>query len=311
MTSRPLLAVVLLTGALAAGSPSHAAFWKRDKAQASSVQPGMDAATRDALAADIQAALAEDRTVDAAALLDRAAVAGAQDARFMTLRGETSLARSDPEGALAAFRQATADPAWGARARQGEGLALSALGRSNAAMAALLAATKADPALWKAWNGLGREYDRKGDWPAAEAAYARALDASGRDALPLNNRGYSRLLQGRTQEAITDLVAALERKPDLAAARGNLRLALALQGDYARASARGAGGDDQAALLNNAGFVAVLRGDYGKAIALLDQASQTRGAYYPRAEANRKLAASLQARADAAPSPTMDALHGN
>jgi Flp pilus assembly protein TadD len=105
------------------------------------------------------------------------------------------------------------------------------------------------------------------------------------------------MLQGRLAEASTDFVTALEKRPDLAAARGNLRLVLALQGDYGRASARGAGADDSAALLNNAGFAALLRGDYEKAMALLDQAGQARGAFYPLASENRKLAVSLETQA--------------
>jgi Flp pilus assembly protein TadD len=286
--------------AIAVASPCWAAGawpWSKSKTETPAVAAQQDPATRDAVVAAVEAALAEGRTVDAADLLNNALMGGAQDPRFLVLMGETRLARGDYGAALAAFRQAPADGPFVARARQGEGLALSAQGRGEAALAALSAAAAQDPNLWRAWNGVGREYDRRRDWVNAEAAYARALDASARDALVLNNRGYSRMLQGRLGEASADFVAALEKRPDLTAARGNLRLVLALQGDYGRASARGAGGDDSAALLNNAGFAALLRGDYEKAMTLLDEAGQARGAFYPLASENRKLAVSLKTQA--------------
>ncbi len=279
---------------LAASPCGAASFWGHAKAAPTPTPAtSIEAAANDALVADIDTALKEGRRVDATALLNRALLGGGGDPRFMVLLGEASLSRDDYEGALAAFRQVPGDGASHWRARQGEGLALSILGRSDAAIAVLREVVSKDPSLWRAWNGLGSEYDRRHDWTRAEAAYAQALQASDGDAWVLNNRGFSRLLQGRLDEAATDLVKALEKRPDLAAARGNLRLAIALQGEYGRAAAKG-GGDDPAALLNNAGFGAILRGDYDKAIALLDQAGQARGAYYPLASENRKLALSLQ-----------------
>lgn len=314
--ARTLFAAAGCVLLLAATPAAAAGGWGRAKPAAlPAVAPVADPAAREATAAAVEAALAEGRLVDASSLLGQALVAGGRDPRLLTLLGETSLARGDAQAALATFAQVPAGDPSGPRARQGEGLALSALGRSDAALQALRAAVAGDPRLWRAWNGLGRQHDRRHDWPAAEDAYARALDASGRDALALNNRGYSRLLQGRLAEASTDLVAALEKRPGLAAARNNLRLVVALRGDYARASSRGAGGDDPAALLNNAGFAALLRGDYDAAVALLDQAGKARSVYYAKAGENRRLALSLKAQdqrpAPDAPATSGEAGHGN
>ena len=155
------------------------------------------------------------------------------------------------------------------------------------------------PDAWRAWNALGSQYDRQKDWPRADAAYARALEASPGAAIAYNNRGYSRLLQGRYDEAVVDFVAALERKPDLAEARTNLRLALAFKGEYSRSIAGGPQ-EDAAALLNNAGFAAGVRGDYDKAKDLLDQAMKTKSQFYERASENLKLVQSLAAQASTA-----------
>jgi Flp pilus assembly protein TadD len=307
--TRFLFAAAAASVLLLAANPGAAAGgWGRAKPAAPpAAAPAMEPATREATATAVETALAEGRLVDASSLLGQALAADGREPRLLTLLGETSLARGDAQAALATFAQVPAGDPSSARARQGEGLALSALGRSDAALQALRGAVATDPRLWRAWNGLGREYDRRHDWPAAEDAYAHALDASGRDALALNNRGYSRLLQGRLAEASSDLIAALEKKPDLAAARNNLRLVLALRGDYARASSRGAGGDDPAALLNNAGFAALLRGDYDASVALLDQASKARSTYYSKAGENRRLALSLKAQDQRPDRPASDA----
>lgn len=155
-------------------------------------------------------------------------------------------------------------------------------------------AVEADPAAWRAWNALGAEYDKRGLWTQAEDAYGHAFTTSNGAALVLNNRGYSRLLQLRRREAIADLTAALRKKPDFAEARTNLRLALAMDGDYDRAIAGGAPAD-QAALLNNAGFAAGMRGDYDKAQELLSRAVALKSEYYARASENLKIVRALAA----------------
>ena len=63
-------------------------------------------------------------------------------------------------------------------------------------------------------------------------------------------------------------------------------------GDYERAIA-GASSGDQAALLNNAGFAAGVRGDYAKAEELLGRAVTVRGEYYARASENLKIVRAL------------------
>lgn len=255
--------------------------------------PGEAVAAAATLAA-IRQAIDEQRLLDAGRLIDEASLKGQRDVRLALLNGELNLAQGRYPVALASYRQAESDPAFRIQAWEGQGLALALSGRSKEAMPLLLRAVAADPAAWRAWNALGAQYDEAARWTEAEAAYAHALEGSDNAAMVLNNRGYSRLLQRRCPEAIQDLVAAIQARPDLAQARTNLRLAIAMSGDYERA-ASGASGADRAAWLNNAGFVAGLRGDYEAAERLLRQAQDARGEHYARATENLRVIRTLSA----------------
>ncbi|MBA4010524.1 MAG: hypothetical protein C0481_01535 [Phenylobacterium sp.] len=284
--------VTLLIFAAIAATPAQAGIFGRDD----KASPQVSAAA----VAEIQRAMDEQRLIDAGRMLDSAQVAGVRDPRLEVLGGDLNLRRGRLNAAYASYRAAEADPEILARALQGQGITLSLQGRSDEAIATLQRAVEADPGAWRAWNALGREYDNRTQWTQAEAAYAQAMSASGGDALVLNNRGYSRLLQHRRDEAVADFVAALGKRPSLTEARTNLRLALAMRGDYDRALAGGAPGD-QAALLNNAGFAAGMRGDYAKAEALLGQALELKSEYYGRASENLKVVRALAAQSEPAP----------
>ncbi|MDP3852247.1 tetratricopeptide repeat protein [Phenylobacterium sp.] len=286
-----LTAVAVLT---MAASASNAGILSRAAKPAPTVS--------DAAVAEIQRAIDEQRLLDAGRYLDETQLAGVKDARLLMLGGDLNLARGRYNAALASYRAAEGDVGVRARALQGQGVALSLLGRSAEAMITLQRAVAEDPKAWRAWNALGREYDNRTQWAEAGAAYEQALSASGGAALVYNNRGYSRLLQNRRDEAVADLVAALQKRPDLVEARTNLRLALALRGDYDRAVAGGTP-DDQAALLNNAGFAAGMRGDYAKAEDLLGRALTLKSEYYGRASENLKVVRALAAQK---PAPNVD-----
>ncbi|MGH7023758.1 MAG: tetratricopeptide repeat protein [Caulobacteraceae bacterium] len=284
-------ALSLAPGAAGAGPFSHL-FGKAQPAKAADT--GDKAA---AVAGQVRQALDEKRYVDAADLLEKAEVYKITSPRLVDLDGELLLAHGRFADSLTLFRAAAADPSEKARALQGEGLALSMLGKSDEAFADLKQATTLDKSLWRAWNGLGREYDIRHDWKQSLLAYKEALAGAGdNSAIVLNNRGYSHLLQKQTDLAVTDFVDALDKDPALAAARTNLRIAMAIDGHYDRATMTGVG-DDRAAVLNNVGLAAAIRGDYPKAEKLLNEAIQAKGAYYERAADNLQLAKELEARA--------------
>lgn len=294
---RASTAACAVAGLLALSTPASAAFLGRHP-------PAAAARSADGAVALIQQALDERRLLDADRLLTQASLSGLKDSRLAVLDGELSILRGRYSDALGPLQEARKTPATAARALQDEGVALSQLGRSDEAVAALRQAVALDASLWRAWNALGCEYDAASRWSDAEAAYGKALAASGDAAIVLNNRGYSRLLQRRREDAVADLVAALGKKPDFTEARTNLRLALAIGGEYDRAVAGGSSAD-QAALLNNAGFAAAMRGDYAGAEDLLGQAIKAKGEYYTKASSNLRivqaLAANAQRRTNAAP----------
>jgi len=247
---------------------------------------------------EVRRAIEEQRLLDAGQIIDHAVYSGVRDPRLSLLAGELGLARGRLENALKDFAAAEASPATLAEALQGKGVALARLGRTEDAIATLEKAVALAPESWRGWSTLASQYDRRKDWSRAEAAYARAMETSAGSPIVYNNRGYSKLLQGKYDEAVPDFVAALDKKPDLAEARTNLRLALAFKGDYSR-SVTGGPQEDRAVLLNNAGFAAGVRGDYGKAEDLLGQAMKSRAQFYERASENLKLVRSLAAQSKA------------
>ncbi len=240
----------------------------------------------------IQTAFDDQRYLDASKILDQALLAAGSDPRLTYWAGKLSLVHGRYEDALTNFTRVKTEPTVRAQALEGEGIALMQLGRTDEALFSLQAAVAENSRAWQAWNALGSEYDRRHDWVNAENAYTQALAASGNAAIVLNNRGFSRLSQKKLDLAIPDFVAALQKKPDLAPARNNLRLAMSMQGEYDRA-VKGAVAADQAAVLNNAGYAAMLRGDYAKAKDLLTQAMKAKNGYYGLAAANLEMTQNL------------------
>jgi Flp pilus assembly protein TadD len=246
--------------------------------------------------ADIQSAIDEKRYLDAGSMIDMAVIGGSKDPRLGLVAARLDLARGRYDQALEQFRKAEAAPQTRGPAMEGEGVALAMSGREGDAVPVLKKTVAEFPQSWRAWNALGGAYDDQGKWTDADDAYTHALAASDAPAIVINNRGYSYLLRNRLDEATADFVEALRQRPDLEAARTNLRLAMALKGEYARATS-GAAKDTEAAMLNNAGFAALVRGDYAQAEALLQKAMERKGEYYDLAAANLELVRESKARA--------------
>ena len=187
-----------------------------------------------------------------------------------------------------------------ARALYNSGIAQLLTHRAEQAEATLEASVENDPSSWRAWNALGRARDAHRDWPRAGEAYERALALAPGEGAVLNNFGLSKLSAGDLEGAAALFVRALQASPDLAAAETNLRLALALRGQYDEALA-GVVAASMPDALNNAGYAALLRGDYPKARILFLQAIDASPSFYEPAWSNLRFLSSVEQRQALAP----------
>ena len=178
----------------------------------------------------------------------------------------------------------------GALALQGRGIALVRLGRYEDASTALQSATALDPALWRAWNAYGVAADFRGLSDEADAAFNTAAALNPADGAALNNLGVSLLKADKRAEAIAAFKRAIELDGAREAAEANLRLAYALEGDYAT-SIRALPDERRAVALNNAGVAAATRGDKTEARRLFARALDESPHFYAKAYNNLSLLA--------------------
>lgn len=238
------------------------------------------------MVATAEQAVAEGRYADAKLLLERILLSEPSNSRARLAMAEIKLGYRNLDQAEKGFSALVEVPEVAARAEQGRGIALLLKERDEAALSALQRAVALDPALWRAWNGIGMLHDRVGQWDQAVEAYGRALAIKDDSAMLYNNRGFSRLLRRDAAAAIADFDKALQLDPDLAAARENLRLAYAWTGRYEQALL-GVSRKDIGRAYNNIGFVALLRGDLPTAESYLLRSMEA-DAYFNKV-ANRNL----------------------
>lgn len=247
----------------------------------------LDPAYRDLLLSHGGRALETDKLEEAASAYKRILNAEPENGDATLGLAETMLAAGNYPEALGYYRALGGKQAFRARALQGEGIALLALGQSQQSVESLRQAVAADATLWRAWNALGRTLDIQGKHDEAKVAYDRALAIEPGAPAVLNNRGVSAMLAGRYADAERDLRAAMEKDRELDRARSNLRLVLAWQGKYGEALAD-VSRVDAPVVLNNIGYIAMKRGDLGHAEAYFAQAMQMSPAFYDKADRNLK-----------------------
>ncbi len=245
-----------------------------------------------------EAALAQESFGEAALRFREVLRRDPGNARAKLGLGEAYLGMGAGDQALAVFNSldtaaASEEAPPPVTVRQGKGIALLLAGKAEQSRDLLLNAVAEDPSLWRAWNALGRYYDRERQWAKAQEAYERALAANPDSAIVRNNLGFSYLSQGRHEEAVAEFTRALALNPKLEAAQTNLRLALAFQGRYAEAMA----GVRQAELprvLNNMGYVALVLGDHGRARAFFQRALEASPSFYEPAWKNLQYLANIE-----------------
>ena len=138
-------------------------------------------------------------------------------------------------------------------------------------------------ASWRTWNALGVLADRRGDFAAADAAYAKARELSPNEAEVLNNIGWSHILRRKWETALLHLEQARALNVRSKRIANNLELAKAALAEDL--PARRPGEDDEAwsARLNDAGVAAQLTGDQARAVAAFTRAIEARPVWYDRA----------------------------
>jgi len=238
--------------------------------------------------AEQMAAFNADGCAKKAGLLDKEADEATLGVRQISA-GECLLATGKNEDAEKLF-SLVAEREGGAVALQGRGVALVRLGRYDEASEALKSAIAIDPSLWRAWNAYGVAADNHGLSEEAQSAFTKAAELNPADGVALNNLGVSLLKAEKRADAIAAFKSALEADGVREAAEANLRLAYALDGDYAT-SIRALPDERRAVALNNAGVAAATRGDKAEARRLLARALDESPHFYAKAYNNLALLA--------------------
>ena len=230
-----------------------------------------DGAGTESLLGAADAAIAQRRIEDAAILLGRVLKKDPNNSQAKLRVAEMYLISNKLELAAASFKYLSTASDVRAKALQGLGIAMMKQGELDTAHKALKEAVDEDASLWRAWNALGVYYDTQSLWNDADESYKQALAAKPELALIHNNLGRSLLMQQKFVEATSAFRKALRIRPNLKAARANLRHSLAWEGKYQEAMA-GVKRGELPTVLNDVGYIAILRGDYDRAEALLSRA---------------------------------------
>lgn len=254
----------------------------------------MKAETKDRLLREAQNSLAADDFETARDKFSQILLADPKNAQARLGMGEVFLGMHQPDDALIAFDSVAGEKSLQAQMFQGKGIASLMLQKPNEAAQSLIEAVKLDPSLWRAWNALGELYDSRRDWPQARQSYEAALKANPRSEMVQNNLGVSLLMQAKYQEAMPHFSEALRIRPDFQKAKMNLRLGLAWEGKYAEAKA-GTPSEDLPIVLNNIGYIAILRGDYDAAESYLNQAITASPSFFAEAQRNLDYLESVRA----------------
>lgn len=290
-SGRRVAAALILALAVPAISACESTSGLKDVDIAKMAPPKIKVTPQMVEAAD--SALIEGRYQDARHSFSRILVADPKNIDAKMGLGEVYLATGDWKRADAVYRDLSDQKSLRGVGLQGQGLALLLAGKHTAAKHMFQQALSQDKTLWRSWNGLGQCQDREKAFAAAEQSYRHALEYSPKPAVVYNNLGYSMLLRGRYQDAERQFLTALQSDPGMKIAQSNLRLALAWQGRYSEALA-GSPIRQKVKILNNVGFVAMLRGDYARAEAFFTQAMDGSASFYDVAWRNMEALRALR-----------------
>ena len=158
---------------------------------------------------------------------------------------------------------------------------------------------------WRLFNGLGVLADYDGEYVAAQAHYARALQQQPTNrSLVLNNIGYSHYLAGDLQKALTFFNQALAIDPNFEQALSNKGLMLVRmeRSDDAYSVFKGFMSDEKA--MNSVGYLNMLLRDYRLAERYFRMAIKTSPMYYEEAHENLDRVVQLQRTSSGSDTPS-------
>lgn len=212
---------------------------------------------------------------------------------------DTLMELSSYSEALEIYNSLSDHPDYAARALVGQGVLLLAKENTLLAKNALDRASALAPNDWRLWNAMGQLHDYEEAWSKASAAYQKSLDffpSAGKEntkAIILHNIGTSHLWRKDYHQALAFFDQANTLAPSLRKPKDSLRLTLALLGRYDEATAN-ASATDQAIIFNDAGYAAMMNGDYAIARSLFLSAMEKSPSFHEQADKNLKALEELE-----------------
>lgn len=200
--------------------------------------------------------------------------------------GEGWLGLGASAPALIAFEKVLQQEPDAIDAAEGRALALLGLQRNDEARRAFEDIEARAAGRWRTCNALGLLADLRGEYEVAQGWYRKAIAANPREAVVLNNYGWSRVMARDFREGERLLQDALSRKPGAPRINANLAVAIAWQGDYTRALRTAMRTVPEHVALNDVGYIALLRGDAPVAVGYFQAAIDKSPAWFSRAAAN-------------------------
>lgn len=182
----------------------------------------------------IAAAIRAGRLVQAEVMLARLpAPAGPEETEAIAdVRGQFALATGASPEAMRIFEALHAAKSDRCEYLRDFGIAAARLGDARALDA--LSGTVSRCASWQSGQTLAILHARMQQWEASEQAFALSLRLSPGNAVTLNNRAYARIEQGRYDDALDDLRAALRTAPGDRRIVNNIDLAEGARGNRPR-----------------------------------------------------------------------------
>ena len=215
---------------------------------------------------------------------------GSSDSRAIIGLAESHLARGDHRRAGKLLTQLKTDSPGtdSARLYQAKGIIALRSDQPEEARRLFERSVDANASLWRAWVGLGRVYLMAGREPDARTAFVMAEQTAPQTASAQNDIGMTHLRLDNIDTAVRHFQRALQIDPGHVLAQANLRIVKAMQGDY-RTAVQGVAQNNRHHAYNNAGYAALMRGEYELADQYLRRAMELSPSHHRTAVANLEL----------------------